>query len=47
MELQNNKDALVIREVDKSKSSYAISIIESLIESIDSHTISVDLANDW
>ena len=47
MKLQSNKDDLVIREADKSKLIYAISIADSLIKSKDSHKISGDLANIW
>ena len=47
MKLQNIKDDLVIREADKSKLIYTISIADSLIKSKDSHKISGDLANIW
>ena len=47
MKLQNIKNDLVIREADKSKLIYAISITDSLIKSKDSYKISGDLANIW
>ena len=47
MKLQIIKDDLVIREADKSKLIYTISIADSLIKSKDSYKISGDLANIW
>ena len=47
MGLEINKDDQVIREADKSKLLYAISIADSIIKSKDSHKISGDLDNIW
>ena len=47
MEIENNKDVLVIRQADKSKLIYAISIADSLIKSKESHKISGDLDRIW
>ena len=45
--LEINKDDMVIREADKSKLLYAISIADSIIKSKDSHKISGDLDSIW
>jgi AraC-like DNA-binding protein len=47
MGLEINKDDLVIREADKSKLLYAISIADSIIKSKDSHKICGDLDRIW
>ena len=47
MGLEINKDDSVIREADKAKLLYAISIADSLIKSKDSHKISGDLDRIW
>lgn len=47
MGLEINKDDQVIREADKSKLLYAISIADSIIKSKDSHKISGDLDRIW
>ena len=47
MGLEINKDDLVIREADKSKLLYAISIADSIIKSKDTQKISGDLDRIW
>lgn len=40
---ETNRDKQIIREADKSKLLYAISIVDSIIKSKDVHKISGDL----
>ncbi|MDG1940904.1 MAG: hypothetical protein P8I54_00850 [Flavobacteriaceae bacterium] len=44
---ETNRDKQIIREADKSKLLYAISIVDSIIKSKDVHKISGDLDRVW
>lgn len=47
MGLETNRDNQIIREADKSKLLYAISIVDSIIKSKDAHKIGGDLERIW
>ena len=47
MSSEINRAKLILREANKSKLLYAISIIDSIIKSKDSHKIDGDLGRVW
>ena len=47
MEMQPNERELIIKEADKSKLRYAVSIADSIIKSKDSDKIKDDLDRIW